>query len=206
MKIYSVLAKAIGEAKNPTKNAINPHFKNRYATLDVICDDVREVCKANGLAIMQTPTMTDTGVFVLRAVAVCGDEMVALGDYPIRPTKDDPQGFGSAITYARRYQICAIFGIAAEEDDDGNAASAPKTAQAQAPRPAQPRVADGKSAMNPSVDVDVMKRLSVVCAEAMKMDKVNAEIMKTWFADTYNSDLTKCDQSYIEEILAKAKK
>jgi hypothetical protein len=204
MKIYTTLAKAINEAKNPTKNAINPHFKNRYATLDVICDDVREVCKANGIAVIQTPTINDDGVFVLRAIAVSGDESITLGDYPIRPTKDDPQGYGSAITYARRYQICAIFGIAAEEDDDGNAASAPKTAQAQAPKPVQPK--DGKSSMNPSVDVDVMKRLSVVCAESMKMDKVNAEIMKTWFMDTYKSDLTKCEQSYIEEILAKAKK
>lgn len=208
MKIYSVLAKAIGEAKNPTKNAINPHFKNRYATLDVICDDVREVCKANGLAIMQTPTMTDTGVFVLRAVAVCGDEMVALGDYPIRPTKDDPQGFGSAITYARRYQICAIFGIAAEEDDDGNAASATRQAQAQAPKPtpAPTQTTNGKSKMNPAVDTAVMQALSVVCAKALDKDKVSADDMKTWFADTYNSDLTKCDQSYVEEIIAKAKK
>ena len=147
MSIYGKLASVMAEIKNPIKNAVNPHFKNRYSTLDVICDEVRAVCAKHGMAIVQTPTTvfdgttgSDKSAFVLRAIAIADGEEKVLGDYPIRPTKDDPQGIGSAITYARRYQLCALLNIAAEDDDDGNTASAPAQAKAQAtpPKPATP--------------------------------------------------------------------
>ena len=166
MTIYAKLMTAVMNAKNPAKNAINPHFRNKYATLDVICDDIREACKSAGVAVMQIPTLDDDGRFVLRATAIAENENLALGDYPIRPTKDDPQGVGSAITYARRYQICALFGIAAEEDDDGNAGSAKQAETAkQAPKaqPAQQKTQEtAKASETDTMRAELMHVLSGV--------------------------------------------
>ena len=220
MKIYATLIKVIAEMKNPIKEKENSFFKSKYATLDVICDDMRKIFAKHNIAIIQQPTMNAQGLFVLRATAFSEDETLELGDYLIRPAKDDPQGNGSAITYARRYQLCSLMGIAAEDDDDGNHASG-KTAQTATVQPPRPQTAqtqtkttttttqthtakDGKSSMNPAVDIDVLKALSVVCAKDLKAEKVTAEVMKSWFMDKHKSDLTKCAQSYIEEIIKKA--
>lgn len=193
MKIYATLAKIIGEIKNPTKNAINPHFKNRYATLDVICDDVREVCAKNGIAIVQLPTMTENG-FVLRATAFASDETLALGDYPIKPVQDNPQGVGSAITYARRYQLCSILNIAAEDDDDGNTASAgskAQTAQVLPPKPApqaQKPIAK-ESDIKKEFDATSMRSALMVVLQGVSLEKEEqiAYAKKHWGIESLKS-------------------
>jgi hypothetical protein len=82
------------------------------------------VLSKHGIAYSQTTDIVD-GQFVLVTRLLWRDEEI-VGRYPIQPTKHDPQGQGSAITYARRYALQAIVGVAADDDDDGNAASAPK--------------------------------------------------------------------------------
>lgn len=153
--LFGRLSDAMAEMKNPVKDTTNTFFKSKYATLDAIIDQIRVVTAKHGFAITQMPTVKD-GVFVLKAMAVSDTEHQDLGDYPIKPTKEGPQDFGSAITYARRYQLCAIMGIAAEEDDDGNAGSAKTTEtakQAPKPQPAQQKAQETAKAS----EIDTMR-------------------------------------------------
>ena len=117
--------KALGELKNVAKNSINPHFRNRYASLDAILDAVRPSLASNGIALSQSPLFHEgcAGV-TTRIIHVSGKVWEST---LVLPLKDQTaQGVGSAITYARRYAICAILGIAADDDDDGHEASKPE--------------------------------------------------------------------------------
>jgi hypothetical protein len=111
--------------------SFNPHFKSRYADLATVLKTVRPVLSKHGIALTQTTRVEDDGRMLLETRLHWSDEE-GVWYYPVSPTKNDPQGLGSAMTYARRYALQAIVGVAADDDDDGNAASAPK--------PSAPRV------------------------------------------------------------------
>ena len=120
--LAEALAAAQLEIADPQKDSVNPHFRSRYADLATVLKTVRPVLAKHGIALTQTTQILD-GALVLVTRLHWRDEELA-GYYPISPTKADPQGYGSALTYARRYTIQAIVGVAADDDDDGNAASA----------------------------------------------------------------------------------
>lgn len=131
--IAEALAAAQAELTDPAKDSINPHFKSKYADLATILKTVRPVLSRHGIAVTQTTGITDAGAVVLITALMWRGESI-VGRYPVAPVKADPQGYGSAMTYARRYALQAIVGVAADDDDDGNAASAPK--------PSAPRIDD----------------------------------------------------------------
>lgn len=119
-KITPALIKAQGEFAPAVKAKVNPHFKSKYVPLDVVIDAIAEPLRNNGIAILQQTDIQDARtVLVTRLIHESG-EWIA-GRYPVHPVKADPQGEGSALTYARRYALMALVGIA-PEDDDGNAA------------------------------------------------------------------------------------
>lgn len=121
-KLAEALSKAQGEMGAAKKDTTNTYFKSKYADLAAVWDACRGPLSKNGLSVVQTleilPTTTHT-VLVTMLLHSSG-EWVS-GTYPVNPVKHDPQGFGSATTYARRYSLMAIVGIA-PEDDDGEAA------------------------------------------------------------------------------------
>ena len=123
-EIAAALAKAQGVMKNAALNKVNPHFKSKYADLAGIRDTVIPALTGNGIAVVQT---LDGGAVMTRLMHSSGQWIESA--CPI-PTGQDMQKMGSAITYARRYSLSAICGIAADEDDDANAtvekASGPK--------------------------------------------------------------------------------
>ncbi len=102
--------------------------------------------------------MTEDG-FVLAYELRYGDEAIT-GEWPLPdPTKAKPQELGSAVTYAKRYTLSAVTGIAPDDDDDGNAASADKAPRAaqRAPRvPAQERVAKAAAAIRDTTSRDAL--------------------------------------------------
>jgi len=123
-QLNASFVKALGELKNVAKNAVNPHFRNRYASLDAILDDVRPVLASHNLAISQEPLFEDgkAGV-VTRIIHASGGVREST---LLLPLKDQTaQGVGSALTYAKRYAISSILGITADDDDDGEIASKP---------------------------------------------------------------------------------
>ena len=118
VNINSRLAAALPAMPDIKRNAKSHHGK--YASLDNVLDAVRPVLKQHGLAVHQHPVTDDTGAIavVTRVVSVDG-EVLEFPGYYVDPGKG-PQSAGSAITYARRYSLVAILGLATEDDDDGN--------------------------------------------------------------------------------------
>ena len=111
---------AQAELKNAAFDAKNPHFGNRYASLAGMRDGVVEVLSKHGLAIIQG-TAFDSGIATVntRLVHKSGEWIESVYPFAV----DKPQAMGSAYTYARRYSLAAICGIASEEDDDANEGS-----------------------------------------------------------------------------------
>lgn len=110
------------------KSATNPHFKNRYMTLDDIVEAVSEALASQGLVLFHS--QTESG---LRTILTDGKDSIE-SFYPIRSGLTDQQ-LGSALTYGRRYSICCLLGIVADEDDDGNKASQPTPPPQKKPNP-----------------------------------------------------------------------
>jgi hypothetical protein len=121
------------------KTSHNPHFKSRYADLSACVEAVIEALNSNGIALIQRTLPCESGVTVETVFLHTSGETMISGPLHVPASKADPQGYGSALTYARRYSLMAACGIA-PEDDDGNAASKP-VAYAKASQPA-PRMTD----------------------------------------------------------------
>jgi hypothetical protein len=129
----SNLAKALvafnGEVRIIEKDATNPHFKNQYASLDTIIDEVRPLLAKHGLSMMQFPG-GDGENFTLRSMLLHeSGEWIESEPITMRPVKNDPQGIGSCSTYARRYSLSAMLSLNTGEDDDGNGATQPANQQ-----------------------------------------------------------------------------
>lgn len=123
--IASAFVKAQKAFAPALKTNTNPHFKSRYVGLDGCIEAVIDALNSNGIALLQ-PTHEDaTGVTVETLFLHESGEILSGGKLHVPASKQDPQGYGSALTYARRYSLMAACGIA-PEDDDGNAASKPK--------------------------------------------------------------------------------
>lgn len=120
------LAKALVSAQKAfapaLKTSTNPHFKSRYASLDACIEAVIDALNANGIALIQKTHECADGVTVETVFLHESGEQFSGGMLHVPATKHDAQGYGSALTYARRYSLMAACGIA-PEDDDGNAAS-----------------------------------------------------------------------------------
>ena len=118
------LAKALAAAQSSlspaAKDAVNPHFRNHYASLGSVWDAAREVLGANGLSVVQTYAPTDGTRLDLVTTLLHESGQWISGTISMVPAKADPQGIGSAATYARRYSLASILGIVADEDDDGH--------------------------------------------------------------------------------------
>jgi len=107
------------------KDAVNPFFKSKYATLDNIWGAIRKPLVDSGLSVTQTLSTTESVNKLDTTLLHTSGEWVS-GSMILNPVKNDPQGIGSAITYARRYSLSAMVGVVADEDDDANTSSTPK--------------------------------------------------------------------------------
>jgi len=121
-EIAAALVKAQTNFAPALKSSTNPLFRTKYADLAACIGAVIEALNNAEIALMQTATATKEYVTVeTRLLHVSGEEITG-GALSLPIIKADPQGIGSAITYARRYSLMATLGIAGE-DDDGNDAS-----------------------------------------------------------------------------------
>jgi hypothetical protein len=121
-QICAALVKAQKGFGPALKSSQNPHFKSRYADLSACVEAVVEALNDNGIALTQHTHHAEGGVCVETILIHESGEELSFGKLFVPCTKNDAQGYGSAITYARRYQLQTALGIA-PEDDDGNAAS-----------------------------------------------------------------------------------
>jgi hypothetical protein len=120
--VAAALVKAQTQFGPALKSSSNPHFKSKYADLAACVEAVVDALNANGIALMQQTRECADGVVVETVFIHESGETLTSGPLHVPAAKHDPQGYGSALTYARRYSLMAACGIA-PEDDDGNAAS-----------------------------------------------------------------------------------
>lgn len=127
------LSRAQTELQDASKDATNPHFKSKYASLESVLAEARRVLPKHGLAFTQTLNSSADGSWLTTELLhISGGRIVS--QCPLILSKQDMQGLGSAITYARRYGLAAILGIG-QEDDDGNEASKEKPAHGSNDKP-----------------------------------------------------------------------
>ena len=141
LNVIAALAKVQAEMPGIQKDSVNPHFKNSYVSLNKLMEIVLPVLQENGLLLIQAPTFTDAGPGLETIIThvESGESWSAV--MPLMLERDNPQGQGSAITYARRYALMSILGLVADEDDDGEKAS-----------PARKRRVVNKSASDPGLE------------------------------------------------------
>jgi len=104
------------------KDSTNPHFKNRYADLQSVIEAIKGPLNANGIAFIQTPSKSEAGFLSLTTTLIHKSGQFISDTASIPLPKNDPQGYGSALTYGRRYGLAAICGLF-QADDDGEAAA-----------------------------------------------------------------------------------
>jgi hypothetical protein len=120
--IASAFVKAQRQFGPALKTSTNPHFRSKYADLSNCIEAVIGALNDNGIGLMQRTYESKDGVMVETIFVHESGEVMECGLLHVPASKQDPQGYGSALTYARRYSLLAATGLA-PEDDDGNSAS-----------------------------------------------------------------------------------
>lgn len=145
--LAAALAKAQGEMEAASKDKVNPHFKSKYADLGSIWDAIRAPLTKNGLSVVQLPHTAEDGTVRVTTILLHSSGQFIEASYCLPATKQDAQGFGSAITYMKRYALTGM-GVA-PEDDDGNLASQRSNGGHSAPPPARHAEPRGEASAPP---------------------------------------------------------
>lgn len=169
-QLMDALSKAQGKLKDPPLDSVNPHYKSKYASLPGGLKEIRPVLAEFKLSLTQLVDY-DKDLNTHSLVTILGH---ASGQYlkstmPLLLQKQDMQGLGAALTYARRQAVFAICGVAGDEDDDGNSVAVQKP-QAQQSRPMNHAPGSGGSELSEAQ----MNRFWAM-AKAMNMTKSQVE-------------------------------
>lgn len=130
--LAEALAAAQAEMKRAQKDAKNPHFKSKYATLDSVMDACLPALSKHGIAVTQPVKRIEGETYVVTRLHFGADTLEDDG-MPLLVNKKDMQGLGSALTYARRFGLMAMAGVAPADDDGNDAAASPPLAEKAAP-------------------------------------------------------------------------
>lgn len=148
-EIAAAMVKAQAMMKPAVKDAVNPHFRSRYADLTSVWDACRGPLTANGITVWQDVTTRGIlgskgefdltwGIGVTTRLSHVSGQWVEFGPLVVPLTKPDAHGVGSATSYGKRYALAAAVGIVSDDDDDGNAVAMPAAAQSAPQTPSAP--------------------------------------------------------------------
>jgi len=165
--IATAFVKAQKEFGPALKSSTNPHFKSKYADLSACVEAVIDALNNNGIGMMQKLYENATGVSVETIFLHESGETLECGVLHVPASKQDPQGYGSALTYARRYSLMAACGIA-PEDDDGNMASKKSESKSNVN---ESEMADWLEAIAQSQDLSELQKNFVKAISATDGDK-----------------------------------
>ena len=155
--IATALAKAQANMGKALKQANNPHFRSKYADLGNVMDACLPALNEAGIALIQPTGEDEHGRFV-ETILIHGESGESLTcRVPLIVSKNDMQGYGSAVTYARRYGLMAMAGIAPEDDDGNAAAKAPPKQEQRQQKPQE-------------TDAEAIERAKEYLAEADSLD------------------------------------
>lgn len=121
--LHQALAKAQSEMPLVKKTESNPFFKSKYAGLPSVLEVILPILHKNDLYMSQSPINEGDKVGVRTRIVHAPTGEMLEDSFTMTLSKNDPQGAGSAITYARRYALVSMLGLNVDEDDDGNVAS-----------------------------------------------------------------------------------
>lgn len=131
--LAAALAKAQADLEGAAKKSNNPAFRSKYADLGAVWDAWQEVGPKNGLSVVQFPTdMTDPKMVGMTTMLLHTSGQWMRGVFSLPAGKQDAHGYGSAVTYLRRFSLSAVVGVC-PVDDDGNAAAKARPQAANAP-------------------------------------------------------------------------
>lgn len=135
-QIAAALAAAQGEMTGAKKSSANPYFKSSYADLASVMEAIAAPFAAHGLSFIQSAGQAahGGGVSVTTLLMHSSGQWIESDPMVLPPVKNDPQAFGSAVTYAKRYSLQAMVGVPSVDDDAAAATAAPKA-------PARPKKA-----------------------------------------------------------------
>ena len=155
--IASALVAAQQVMEGAKKSSKNPHFKKNYADLSSVFDACLPALNANGIAVIQPTIDCDDGRFV-ETILIHGETGQELKcRVPLIVQKNDMQGYGSAVTYARRYGLMSMAGIAPEDDDGHAAAKAAPRKEPQKTGPTSGQIAEARVYLLDSESLDDLK-------------------------------------------------
>lgn len=131
-KISAAMVEVQRELTFATKGSFNTHLKNKYADLGSVIEACKGPLNDHGIAVIQLPTESVSGhiALITRLQHESGEYIESTAVVPL--PKNDPQGYGSAMTYTRRYALAAAVGLY-QDDDDGQKASKGKKTSAITP-------------------------------------------------------------------------
>lgn len=170
--LAAALAKAQAALEGAVKDSTNPHFKSRYADLASVVAALKAAFPANGLSYVQTIVTEANSVGVETMLLHASGEWILGEPFYVPVNKADAQGFGSALTYCRRYSLAAMGGVA-PEDDDGNAATK------AAPQPPVAQMVAAETAMSDE-EIDFL-RTHAEKIIALPLDQVGAYVTEQRF-------------------------
>jgi len=192
-EIGAAFAKAQLELQNPPKNKENPHFKSKYVDLSDGLEVIRKTFGKHGLSFVQA-TKAHENVIILHTRIIHSSGQWIESTYPVSGLEKH-QAMGSALTYARRYALFAMVGVAGEDDDDGNSA-----AEAKPVIKAKP-----KNVVSPEDSEKIYNSMIQVINMAKTLDD-----LKNWATDEKNKSAKSLmlaeHQSSISELYAVKKK
>lgn len=122
-QVLAALFRALPKIEAASKDALNPHLKNRYADLTSVMDAVRAPLFSEKLAVMQPASIVDKRDVRIATVVLHESGQWIANEITLVAADEKPQSIGSTITYARRYSISGMLGVTTDDDDDGNAGS-----------------------------------------------------------------------------------
>lgn len=193
-EISAALTKAQAGFKTAVFDSVNPHFKSSYASLNSVFDAVKAALSVNGLAVIQG-VVVEGGANYLQTTLIHTSGETVSGLVPLIVAKNDMQGLGSSLTYARRYGLSALLGIVSDTDDDGNNATPPP------PVKPSPQKAPQPSAQKPPMTTSGAKCLT--CSNDMIMSKSGAGYYCPNFKDTTNGEHSRCKVNELADFIAK---
>lgn len=167
-ELTTALVEVQKELKAISKDASNPFFKSKYATLQACIEGSRDALTKHGLAISQTTSADADSSYLITSLMHTSGQYIR-GIYQLTPVKNDPQSLGSAMTYARRYAYAAIVGLV-QDDDDGEAAQTTyRTQKTYAPSVTQKASFTAKP-VDPNAATPKQKELITRYIEERKVD------------------------------------
>lgn len=186
-KLDAQLAKAQGEIDSAKKEKTNPAFRSKYADIAAVWDACRDALSRNQISVTQWPVHSDGDrLHLITRLAHAGQWM--MGEISLPVMKKDAHGYGSAVTYAKRFALAAAIGVVAEDehDDDGNGAT-----NAHAPQ---------KPAVKPTTIPDPLAAAKKKVGDAARRVKMTAPELAQLSQKLFDAPLTNLTEDQLSEL------